>query len=283
MLHMGLLTNSLVGVGLKDLPTIANWAADHQITELEAGPTIPMDERVWHDVLAQGRVKIGTMIYCRNFISDDETEALTHTQALEDRIRFAPKVGVKKIVCSAGQKNRSIAGLEYRPEESLDASVVFFARMAEMAEKHDVQLCFEMCPWMWNISCAPNMWDELLSRLDSKRVGLCYDPSHLVWQMIDPYRVLKQYGSRIFHVHGKDTQIDRDQLDRCGILQNTKWWRHRLPGLGELSWSRIVDELNQIGYDDVISIEHEDPVWEGTEDKVKRGILIARDHIAQYI
>ncbi len=84
-------------------------------------------------------------------------------------------------------------------------------------------------------------------------------------------------------MHGKDTQIDRDALDRLGVLQNTGWWRHRLPGLGELDWRRIVDILNEIGYDGVISIEHEDPVWEGSEDKVKRGILIARDHIAQFI
>ncbi len=283
MLHMGLITNSLTGVGVNDLAAIAGWAADNGIFELEAGPAIPLDEGKWGEALAKSRVTVGALIYCRNYISDDPTEAKRHTDALIERIRFAGRMGIGKVVCSAGQLNRSVEGLEYRPEKSLDASVAFFSRMAELAEKNDVRLCFEMCPWMWNIAMAPNMWDLLFTRIGSDRVGLCYDPSHLVWQMIDPYRVLKNYREKIFHVHGKDTQLDRDALDRCGVLQNTRWWRHRLPGLGELDWRRIVDILNEIGYDGVISIEHEDPVWEGSEDKVKRGILIARDHIAQFI
>lgn len=280
-MHIGLLTNSLSGVGM-NLQAIADWAGENGIHELECGPGIPMDKAEWDRVLSQGKVTIGTMIYCRNFISANEAEAKEHSDMLRKKIDFAGEMGVKKVVCSAGQRPESVEGIDYRPEKSLDAYEAFFTPIVEQAEKRGVKLCFEMCPWMWNISCAPNMWDELFSRVNSDNLGLCYDPSHLVWQMIDPYRVLKNYGHKVFHVHGKDTEIDRDALDRCGILQTRKWWRHRLPGLGELNWNRIVDLLYQIGYDGVVSIEHEDPVWEGSEEKVKKGILITRDHITQF-
>ncbi|MEG1195258.1 MAG: sugar phosphate isomerase/epimerase [Clostridia bacterium] len=242
-----------------------------------------MDKELWGTVLDEGKVTIGTMIYCRNFISADESEACEHANALRARIDFAKEMGVKKIVCSAGLRPESIAGLDYQPEKSLDAFEAFFTDIVERAEKKNVRICFEMCPWMWNISCAPNMWDQIFERVKSDFLGLCYDPSHLVWQMINPYRVLKKYGNKIYHVHGKDTEIDRDALDYYGVLQNTKWWRHRLPGLGDLDWNKIVDQLYQIGYNGVLSIEHEDPVWEGSEAKVKAGILIARDHLTQFI
>ena len=122
----------------------------------------------------------------------------------------------------------------------------------------------------------------LFDRLDSDKIGLCYDPSHLVWQMIDPYENIFKYKDKIFHVHAKDTHVDREKLNLYGTLQNSKWWMHRLPGLGDLDWNRIVDSLYQVGYDKTICIEHEDPVWSGTEETVKRGILKTRDHVSQF-
>lgn len=282
-MHIGLLTNSLTGVGMKDLKSIADWSYENGIRELECGPAISMDEKEWDKVLSEGKVTIGTMIYCRNFISANEEEARTHSDVLRQKIDFAGKMGVQKIVCSAGQRPESVVPLNYLPEKSLDACEIFFAEIMERAEKQNVRICFEMCPWMWNISCSPSMWDEIFSRIKSAHLGLCYDPSHLVWQMINPYRVLKKYKDKIFHVHGKDTEIDYDKLDYYGVLQNSKWWRHRLPGLGDLNWNRIIDTLYEIGYDGVLSIEHEDPVWEGSEEKVKKGILISRDHLSQFL
>lgn len=283
MMHIGLLTNSLTGVGMKDLKSIADWAYEHDIRELECGPAIAMNKAEWDAVLSEGKVAINTLIYCRNFISADEEEAKMHTDVLRQKIEFAGEMGVGKVVCSAGQLPATIATPDYLPEKTLDASVAFFSDMVDLAEKKNVKLCFEMCPWMWNIACAPSVWDELFARIKSDKLGLCYDPSHLVWQMINPYRVLKKYKDKIFHVHGKDTQIDYDALDYYGVLQSTKWWRHRLPGLGDLDWNRIIDILYEIGYDDVLSIEHEDPVWEGSEEKVKKGIILTLDHLAKFL
>lgn len=281
-MKMSLLTNSLTGVGVKDLKTIADWAAANDIRELDAGPAIAMDRAVFEEVLGEGRVEINTMIYCRNFLSEDEEEAKRHQEALKERIRFAGTLGIDKIVCSTGLTKDAFEGMGFCPEKSLDACVELAKRFLEEAEKYNVRLCWENCPMMGNIATSPDMWQALFDRLDSDRIGLCYDPSHLVWQMIDPYENIFKFRDKIFHVHAKDTQVDWEKLKLYGTLQNGKWWRHRLPGLGDLNWNRIVDALYQIGYDKSICIEHEDPVWDGTEEKVKLGILKARDHVSQF-
>ena len=281
-MRMSLLTNSLTGVGVTDLKAIAGWAAANDIHELDVGPAIAMDRQVFEDVLGEGKVEIKTMIYCRNFLSEDEEEARQHQEALKERIRFAGTVGIEKIVCSTGVTKDAFAGTCFVPEKSADACVELAKEFLEEAEKNNVRLCWENCPMMGNIAASPDMWQMLFDRLDSDRIGLCYDPSHLVWQMIDPYGNIFKFKDKIFHVHAKDTHVDYEKLSLYGTQQNAKWWCHRLPGLGDLDWNRIVGALYQIGYDKAICIEHEDPVWDGTEEKVKRGILKTRDHVSQF-
>ena len=281
-MRMSLLTNSLTGVGVTDLKAIAGWAAANDIHELDVGPAIAMDRQVFEDVLGEGKVEIKTMIYCRNFLSEDEEEARQHQEALKERIRFAGTVGIEKIVCSTGVTKDAFAGTCFVPEKSADACVELAKEFLEEAEKNNVRLCWENCPMMGNIATSPDMWQMLFDRLDSDRIGLCYDPSHLVWQMIDPYGNIFKFKDKIFHVHAKDTHVDYEKLSLYGTQQNAKWWCHRLPGLGDLDWNRIVDALYQIGYDKAICIEHEDPVWDGTEEKGKRGILKTRDHVSQF-
>lgn len=281
-MKMSLLTNSLTDVGQKDLQVIADWAAQNGIHELDVGPAIAMDREVFEKVLEDGKVEINTMIYCRNFLSENEEEASMHQEALKERIRFAGALGIEKIVCSTGVTKDAFVGMGFRPDRSVEACVELAKRFLEEAEKYGVRLCWENCPMMGNIATSPDLWQMLFDRLDSDRIGLCYDPSHLLWQMIDPYENIFAFKAKIFHVHAKDTHIDWEKLKLYGTLQNSKWWIHRLPGLGDLDWNRIVDALYQIGYDKSICIEHEDPVWSGTEEKVKRGILKTRDHVSQF-
>ena len=59
-------------------------------------------------------------------------------------------------------------------------------------------------------------------------------------------------------------------------MSDYSWWRYRIPGLGEIQWNKLVSNLFEAGYDGVISVEHEDPVWEGTMEKVQKGLLIGQ-------
>jgi sugar phosphate isomerase/epimerase len=79
-------------------------------------------------------------------------------------------------------------------------------------------------------------------------------------------------------------QIDQSGLYEHGILSLGMGWQvPRLPGLGEVDWRAFFGGLYSVGYDHVVSIEHEDRTFEGSDELVKRGFLIARDALAPYV
>jgi Sugar phosphate isomerases/epimerases len=102
--------------------------------------------------------------------------------------------------------------------------------------------------------------------------------------MIDYERAVYEFKDRIFHVHAKDMEINRDGLYAHGVMSAGMGWQiPRLPGLGEVRWDRFIAALYAVGYDFVVSIEHEDRRFEGTEELVKRGFLLARNVLRPYL
>lgn len=293
-MKIGFLTNALVEQARRSgsdafstLPQVADWAAAHGFTDLECGPMLPLDRAAYEQVLSEGRIGISALIYCRNYLSTDPEEAAQHLAALRERIAFAGALGIDKVVTSTGIDKSVVEGLYDRdpalrdrgnlirriPAQSLDRVVDLFGPLVELAEKNNVRLCFENCPLMGNIAISPVMWKKLFERLPSDHLGLAYDPSHLVWEMIDPYTPLLEFKDKIFHVHAKDTAIDRVKLARTGILTDFSWWSYRIPGRGELDWRQLLGQLIAEGYDGTLSLEHEDAAYEGSVEAVENGLL----------
>ena len=301
-MKIGFLTNALVEQGRRDgsnafgtLTEVAEWAVSNGFTDLECGPMLPLDRTQYEKVLSQGEIDISALIYCRNYLSTDEEEAKSHLQELRKRIEFAGDLGIEKVITSTGINKAIEEGIYDRdpdvkdrgnmirriPIRSLDRVAKVMLPMVELAEKKGVKLCFENCPLMGNVAISPVMWHALFEKLDSQNVGLAYDPSHLVWEMIEPYAPILEFKDRIFHFHAKDTRINRAQLARTGILTDFSWWSYCIPGTGELDWKKITDILKSIGYEGTISIEHEDKEYEGNMEKVKLGLLKCKEHLNQ--
>ena len=111
----------------------------------------------------------------------------------------------------------------------------------------------------------PALWHELFRRQPSAALGLNYDPSHLVWQMMNHVAPLREFAGRIYHVHAKDVRIDRQRLNDVGILATPlEYHRPKLPGLGEIDWGRFCGELGDTGYSGPVCIEVEDRAYEAT-------------------
>ena len=139
-----------------------------------------------------------------------------------------------------------------------------------------------------NLAYSPELWEWMFSL----GLYLNYDPSHLVWMGIDPVAVISPYVDRIAHAQAKDIQIFPELRNRYGYPGkaisredpwDVGWWRYRVPGRGQVDWSGVVDALYEGGYDGVISVEHEDPIWGGTEEKIKKGLKIAYQTIKPLI
>ena len=160
------------------------------------------------------------------------------------------------------------------------------------AKDSGVTLAFENCPMIFsydewpgghNIAYSPRIWRRIFEEWGDA-VGMNFDPSHLVLQMIDQRRFIMEFGAHMVHVHAKDLMIDRDGLYERGILSAGMGWQiPRLCGLGDVNWSQFFSDLYRVGFDGPIIIEHEDRIFEGTDDKVKRGFLIARDNLMPFI
>ena len=164
--------------------------------------------------------------------------------------------------------------------------------LVRFAQDHGVKITFENCPMIFsydewpgghNIAYSPYIWRRILEAWGGT-VGLNFDPSHLVWLMIDQGRFIREFGTHILHFQAKDVMIDRDGLYERGSLSGGIGWQvPRIPGLGDAPWTDIFSALYRTGYDGPIIIEHEDKVFEGSDDKVKRGFLVARDVLRPFV
>jgi sugar phosphate isomerase/epimerase len=121
-----------------------------------------------------------------------------------------------------------------------------------------------------------------LKAVDNRpELGFNFDPSHLVWQLIDPVIFVKTFGKKIYHCHAKDGEIQEDEVRRSGVLSTGSWmrpdrgFRFRVPGWGQVDWRRVMTALVSVGYDYVISFEHEDPVM-SPEDGAEKAIEYLR-------
>ena len=96
--------------------------------------------------------------------------------------------------------------------------------------------------------------------------GFNFDPSHFIWQSIDPVLFIKSFPDRIYHVHAKDGELVKENLPLSGSIPTGSWqrsdrgFRFRVPGWGDVPWKRVITALAEVGYDYVLSYEHEDPI-----------------------
>jgi sugar phosphate isomerase/epimerase len=173
-----------------------------------------------------------------------------------------------------------------------EVALTVWPEIVSHAQEHGVRITIENCPMIFsddewpgghNIAWSPYIWRRIIDEWGGT-IGLNYDPSHLVWLMIDQERFIREFGPHILHVQAKDVLIDRDGLYERGTLSSGIGWQiPRLPGLGEANWARIFAALYRAGYDGDVIIEHEDHDFEGTDALVKRGFLLARDVLRPYI
>ncbi len=161
--------------------------------------------------------------------------------------------------------------------------IPYWTAEAVYAQQHGIRIGFEMHPGFVVYNT------ETLLRLRSacgSAVGANLDPSHLFWQGMDPVEVIKVLGreNALFHVHAKDTQIDRRNTAINGVLDTKHYgdllersWVFRTVGYGqgEKVWRDIISTLRAVGYDYVLSIEHEDS-YLSIDEGLRRGIQTLR-------
>jgi len=236
--------------------------------------------------LKERGIEISGLGYYPNPLHADDAhreEVLGH---LKKVITGAGVMGVKVVNTFLGGDRR------LNVDENWARAQAIFAPVVKHAADSGVTLCFENCPMIFsndewpgghNIAYSPKIWRRIFDEWGSA-VGMNFDPSHLIWQMIDQTRFIKEFGPRFAHVHAKDVMIDRDGLYENGVMSVGMGWQiPRLCGLGDVDWSDFFSGLYRAGYDGPVIIEHEDRLFEGSDDKIKRGFALARDVLTPFI
>jgi len=220
-----------------------------------------------------------------NSLHPNEKIAAEHHETRRKTIELAAKLGINRVVdfsgcpgSGPGDKRPNWVTCPWPPDflEILDWQwkekvIPHWAEEAKFAAKHGVRICFEMHPGF--VVYNP----ETLLRVRSAvgdTIGANFDPSHLFWQGIDPVAAIRKLGSAIYHFHAKDTKVDPINSSLNGVLDTKPYsdeinrsWIFRTIGYGHdyQTWKDIVSNLRMVGYDDVLSIEHEDSLMSVNE------------------
>ena len=231
-------------------------------------------------------VDISALCYYPNPLSPDEEERETAIEHLRLLIQTAASTGVGMVNTFIGRdKTKSV-------EENLVLYKEIWSPLVELAEQQNVKIAIENCPMLFskdewpggnNLAASPALWDALFGIIDSKQLGLNYDPSHLVIFDMDYCKPVYQYKDKIFHVHFKDVHIDREKLDYHGRqAYPLDYMTPKLPGLGDIDWGKFCSALYDIGYKGYACVEIEDKNFEADAASLRRGIEIAHRNVAAY-
>ncbi len=156
-------------------------------------------------------------------------------------------------------------------EESLPRFKEVFGGLAKRSADKGLRIAFENCPmggtWRtgdWNIAHNPAAWELMFNEVGDDNVGLEWEPSHQMSQLIDPLPQLRTWTPKIFHLHGKDATIKWDVIRQTGINGPVPWHFDRTPGFGDTNWTDLISDLRRYGFEGAIDIEGwHDPVYRG--------------------
>ena len=217
---------------------------------------------------------------------------------IRNTIKLAECLGVRRIVMMSGlpggpgDQNANWITTAWPPEchdilryQWEDVAIPYWRELVKDAHESGVEtICVEQHghQLVYNTETLLKLRDAV-----GEMVGVNFDPSHALWMGGDPLRAIRRLRGAIYHVHAKDTRIDPDNSEINTLLETKpneqvtqRSWNYVTLGYGhsELWWRDFVIQLKQNGYDDVLSIEHEDfslpPV-----DGVRKSIELLRNVI----
>lgn len=239
------------------------------------------------DILAKNKVEISALGYYPNTMSSNLEERKQAVDHLKKLIVAADKLGINQVSTFIGRMQ------EKNVEENLAALKDVWGPIMDLAEKHNVRVAIENCPMLFgpdqwpggqNLFTTPPIWREIFSILDSKLLGINYDPSHFIWQKIDYLRPIQEFKDRIQLVHFKDIKLYPDKLEEVGTMAYPlDYMSPKIPGFGDIDWAQFVCALRDIGYDGHASIEVEDKTFEGSEEDVYKSVEMSYRYMRQYV
>jgi len=232
-------------------------------------------------------IEISGLGYYPNPLDPDEEKSKFYVSHIMKVIDASVLLGVNKINTFIGRdKNKTI-------DENFERFLKIWKPLIQYAESKNVKVGIENCPMIFsrdewpggnNLATTPPIWRRMFSEIKSDFFGLNYDPSHMLWQHMDYIKPISEFRDKIFHVHLKDTRLDKDRLNDVGIMAYpTQFYTPKLPGLGDVDWSKFFSALYDIKYDGPVCVEVEDRAFESSIDDRKKSLVLSKRYLDQFV
>ena len=232
-------------------------------------------------------VAISSLAFYPNTMDGDLEKRAAAVAHLMNVIAASAKLGVNMVTTFIGRDQTKTV------EENLEILKEVWPPIIAWAEQMGVRIAIENCPMLFgrdqwpggqNLFTTPALWRKIFAILNSDNLGINYDPSHFVWQMIDYVAPLYEFKDKIFHVHYKDIKVYRDRLNDVGVMAYPlDFMSPKLPGLCDVDWGRYVSALTDIGYDGPTCIEVEDRAFEGSRERVLDSLELSARYMRQFV
>lgn len=232
-------------------------------------------------------VTISALAYYPNTMDGDPARRAANITHLQTVMRASAALGVGLVTTFLGRDQHKTV------EENLALAAEIWPPILRLAEELGVKIALENCPMLFgaeqwpggqNLMTTPAVWRKVFALLPSKALGINYDPSHFVWQMIDYIQPLYEFKEKIFHVHYKDIKLYPEKLAQVGVMAYPlEFMSPKLPGLGDVDWGRYVSALTDIGYDGCTCIEVEDRAFEDSRARILDSLRLSKRYIEQFV
>ena len=233
-----------------------------------------------------------------NVLHPDRAVAQADDQNFRETIELASRLGVQNIINFSGCPGDSEHStkpnwvtcpwppdfLEILEWQWNDVAAPYWSEIGALAKSKGVRIAIELHPGFLAYHTDSFL---RLRAIGGDAIGVNFDPSHLFWQGMDPLVCARELGDAIFHVHMKDTWLDKPNIARTGVLDTKPYtlekersWIFRTVGYGhgQEFWRALISELRLAGYDGALSIEHEDSIL-----SINEGFTRAVDFLADSV
>jgi sugar phosphate isomerase/epimerase len=257
------------------------------VTHIDVTGFTADDAKRVQDTMAKTGVAISGLGYYPNPLTADRGEAEVYVEHIRNVIRAARLLGLGVVNTFIGRD----------PAKSVDDNWPRFLEvwrpLVQFAADHGVRIGIENCPMSFtkdewpggkNLAISPAIWRRMFNDVGLDNLGLNFDPSHFVWQRMDYCAAMREFASRLFHMHAKDARIDVERLNQVGILAHPlEYHTPKLPGLGDVDWGKFFSTLTETGYDGPVCIEVEDRAYEGALERRKASLRQSGRYLRGFI
>lgn len=232
-------------------------------------------------------IEISSLGYYPNFMDMEREKREMAVEHLKVLIKASRKLGIGMVTTFIGRDQMKTV------EANLKSMKEIWVPIMELAQEYKVKVAIENCPMLFgpdqwpggqNLMTSPDIWRKVFEILPSEYLGINYDPSHFIWQMMDYIKPIYEFKDKIFHVHFKDIKINKQRLKDCGILAYPlSFMSPKIPGLGDVNWSKFVSALTDIKYEGYACIEIEDKAFEDSKGAVLNSLKLSKKYMDQYV